>query len=195
MRFMENSKPLNFIFIGRSGCGKGTQAKLLLDHFPNMVYISTGDLMRDLAKQETDTGKRIKKILDDGGLPFDDMATTLWMHQIAYTVKENRGMVCDGFPRRLNEARNLDKFLDWLERKEQTKILLIDISREEAFKRLKLRGRYDDIEDSDIKNRLDYFEERVVPTIDYYKEQNRLININGEQSREAVFKEILQKIK
>lgn len=191
---MEKDKPLNFIFIGRSGSGKGTQAKFLLDHLPNMAYISTGDLMRDLAKQDTDSGKRIKAILDNGGLPFDDMATTLWMHQIAYTIKEGQGIICDGFPRRANEAKNLDNFLDWLERKEQTRVLLVDISREEALKRLKLRGRYDDMEDNDIKNRLDYFEEGVVPAINYYKEQNRLIHINGEQTREEVFKEILQKI-
>ena len=188
-------KPSNFIFIGRSGSGKGTQAKFLLDHLPNMVYISTGDLMRDLANKDTDAGHRIKSILDNGGLPFDDMATTLWMHKIAHTVKEEQGIICDGFPRRNNEAQNLDNFFEWLERKEQTKVLLIDISREEAIKRLKLRGRYDDIDEEDINNRLNFFEERVVPAINHYKEQNRLISINGEQSREEVFQEILKKIK
>ena len=191
---MEKTKPLNFVFIGRSGSGKGTQAKLLLDHFPDMIYVSTGDLMRDLAKYDTDAGKRIKELLDEGGLAFDDMATSLWMYTISHTVKSDQGIIGDGFPRRLIEAQNLDRFLDWLERKEQTRVLLIDISREEALKRLKLRGREDDVEDEDIKNRLDYFEEKVVPVIEYYQDQNRLIQINGEQTREEVFQEILQKI-
>lgn len=191
---MANKKPFNFIFIGRSGCGKGTQAKLILEHFSNLIYISTGDLMRDLAKQDTDVGWRIKNILAKGGLPFDDIATSLWMRDIAYKVKKNEGIVADGFPRRLNEAKNLDHFLDWLGRKDFTKILLINVSREEAFKRLKKRAREDD-SDQEINNRLDFYENRVVTAINYYKEQDRLIYINGEQTVEEVFKEILEKIK
>ncbi len=190
---MTDKKLLNFVFIGRSGCGKGTQAKLVMEHFPNLVYISTGDLMRDLAKQKTDVGQRIKEILDKGGLPFDDIATSLWMREISYKVRSDQGIIADGFPRRLNEAQNLDNFLDWLGRKENTKVLLVDVSREEAFKRLEKRARGDDTEEQ-INNRLDYYEERVVPAINYYKEQGRLIKINGELSVEGVFKDILEKI-
>ena len=187
-------KPPNFVFIGRSGCGKGTQAKLVLGHFPNLVYISTGNLMRDLAKQNTDVGQRIKEILDKGGLPFDDIATTLWMREISYRVRADQGIVADGFPRRSSEAQNLDNFLDWLGRKENTKVLLIDISREEAFKRMKKRAREDDTNEQ-INNRLDYYEERVVPAVNYYEGQGRLIKINGELSVEGVFQDILEKIK
>lgn len=191
---MENKKPLNFILIGRSGSGKDTQAELLAKKFQNLIQISTGNLMRDLANRDTEVGVKIKKILEEGGLPFDDMATTLWMHEIALTVKKDQGIICDGFPRRVTEAQNLDRFFDWLDRSKNTKVLEIDISPEEAFVRLKKRGRGIDDNDKAIRGRLSYFEERVVPVLNFYKESGRLIHINGEQSVENVFKEIIEKI-
>lgn len=222
-RTLMTKKPLNFVLIGRSGSGKGTQAKFLMEHFDNLYYISTGDLFRDLAEQKTDVGKRVKKTLEIGGLPFDDLATMLWMHKISFNVKQEKGVLCDGLLRRLEEAKNLDRFFEFLERAENTKILLIDISREEAFNRLTKRRickscgmlvpfvepyknwekcekcggeliqRSDDKLEA-IKNRLDYFDKMVSEVIDYYKSQNKLVIINGEQPIEKVFKEILEKI-
>lgn len=217
-------KPLNFVLIGRSGSGKGTQAKLLMEHFGNFYYISTGDLFRGLAKADTDVGDHIRKLLKTGGLPSDDLATMLWMHEIAYNVKKDQGIMADGFPRRLPEAKNLDRFLEFLDRKDATFYLLIDISREEAFNRLTKRRickkcgklipwvgefkklkvcdacsgelvtRPDDAEEA-INNRLDYYEENVVPVVKYYEQQGKLIKINGEQPIEKVFEDILKAIK
>ena len=192
---MDKIKPLNFILVGRSGSGKGTQAGLLKEHFNNMVHITTGDLMRDLASKDTQVASKIKKIIQEGGLPYDDMATTLWMHKIAYMVKQDEGIICDGFPRRVVEAQNLDRFFEWLDRKDNTKVLFLDIAHGEAFTRLKKRGREIDDHDEAIRGRMIYFEDKVMPVVSYYKESNRLIDINGEQSIEDVFKEILEKIK
>lgn len=190
---MNNNKPINLIFFGRSGSGKGTQAELLAKHFKNMLHISTGDLFRDLAKQDTDAGIRIKKVLDKGGLPFDQMATTLWMHKISYELKKDQSLLCDGLPRRLNEAENLYDFLSWLERIDNTKALVVEISREEAMKRLLNRARYDDDRNA-INKRLDWYEDRVVPAINFFKDKGLVVEINGEQSIEDVFKDILNKI-
>lgn len=189
----QKQNPLNFILLGRSGCGKGTQAQLLAERFSNIKIVSTGDLMRDLTKQNTDVGQRVKEILQKGGLPYDDLATALWMYKISYLIKNKEGIICDGFPRRLNEAKNLDKFLKWIERKERTKVLLLDISEKEAYTRLKKRAREDDA-DLEIRNRLGWYQERTVPVIDYYKKGGRLIRINGEQTIEAIHQEILTKI-
>ncbi|MBI2068952.1 MAG: nucleoside monophosphate kinase [Candidatus Yanofskybacteria bacterium] len=190
---MNNNKPLNLILFGRSGSGKGTQAELLAKHFKGMLHISTGDLFRNLAEQETDAGVRIKEVLDRGGLPFDQMATTLWMHEISYKLKKGQSLLCDGLPRRFNEAENLYDFLSWLERIENTKALVIEISREEAMKRLLKRARSDDDKNA-INQRLDWYEDRVVPAINFFKDKGLIITINGEQSVEDVFKEILEKI-
>lgn len=184
----------NFILIGPPGSGKGTQAKLLLKKFKNYYYISTGKLFRKLTEQKTDTGERIKSIVESGGLPFDDLATTLWMYEIAFNVKKNQGIVADGFPRRLQEAKDLDEFLKFLNRKENTKFFLLEISEKEALKRLPKRNRADD-EIKDIKKRFRLYRKRTIPAINYLQKKCRLIKINGEQSIESVFKDILKAIK
>ena len=214
-------KPINFILLGRSGSGKGTQAQFLKEHFKNLYYISSGNLFRGLMKTETQTAKKIKEIVDNGNLPGDEIATMLWMHHISFNVRENQGILTDGFPRRVQEAKNLDNFLDFLNRKEKTFVLLIDISRQEAFDRLTKRrickecgqlipwvgelrnikvcnkcggeliSRVDDTPNA-INNRMDYYEENVVPVVEYYEKLGRLIKIDGEQSIKDVFKSILK---
>ncbi len=190
---MENH-PLNFILFGRSGSGKGTQAELLAKEFPNMLRLSSGDLMRHLAKEDTDAGKMIKEALKTGGLPFAKIASTLWMHKIAYELKESQGLICDGFPRRVEEAEDLYEFLKWLKRIDDIKVFLINISREEAFKRLIERGRADDHAKA-INERLDWFDEFVMPAVTFFDKKGLLIEINGEQSIEKIHEDILVKIK
>ena len=187
-------KPLNIIFLGFSGSGKGTQVGLLQkkmeEQWPMQIVV-TGDFFRDLAKQDTDVGHRMKKILEEGGLPFDDLATTVWMYKIAYTVKENEGILCDGFPRRVPEAENLDRFLAFLDRFEYTRVVYLAVSEEGVRQRMLSRGRADDTEQA-IAGRIAYFRERVIPVIDYYKSDNRLIEINGEQEIEKVHADIVK---
>ena len=77
-------KLLNFIILGKSGSGKGTQAKLLMEHFGNLHHFCTGDMFRALAQAETAVGAKIREIIKKGGLPLDDIATTLWMHKISF---------------------------------------------------------------------------------------------------------------
>jgi adenylate kinase len=190
----DSKKPLNFILSGPPGSGKGTQAKLLLKKFPNSFYVSTGQLFRKLSGEKTDVGERVKIVVESGGLPFDDMATTLWMHEIAFNLKKNQRIIADGFPRRLQEAKDLDAFLKFLEREKNTYFLLIHISEKEALKRLPKRGRADD-EIKDIKKRFRIYRQRTIPAINYFKKYYRLITINGEQSIENVFKDILKAIK
>jgi adenylate kinase len=217
-------KPYNFALIGRSGSGKGTQAKLLMEHFGNnFLYIATGDLFRELSKNNSATAIRVKKVMEEGGLPFDYLAIALWVHKIAYELKEDQGLMVDGAPRRMNEATVLEDFLDFLGRKENTFNILIDISREEAFNRLTKRrickncqklipwvGDFKNLEVCDecggelitriddspeaINKRLDYFEDKVIPVIEFYEKNNRLIKINGEQPIEKVFEDILKAI-
>ena len=217
-------KILNFILIGRSGSGKGTQAELLKERFGNLHHFCTGDMFRALAKADTAVGAKIRKVISEGGLPLDDIATTLWMHAISFNLKESEGLLADGFPRRLPEAKNLDRFLEFLDRKENTFPILIDISREEAFGRLTKRRickkcgklipwvgefkelkvcpdcggelvtRPDDNEEA-INNRLDFYEKNVVPVVEYYKEQGRLLEINGDQPIEKVFEDLLASLK
>ncbi len=216
-------KPLSFALVGKSGCGKGTQAELLMKHFGNLFYVSTGGLLRDLAKLDTSAGKGIKKILDNGGLAPDFVIIGLWMRELCNNLKDDQGVLLDGAPRRVIEAQAIDEFMDFLDRKDTFFPILLDISREEAFNRLTKRrickkcgklipwlGDFKKLEKCDvcggelfnrpddnpqaINNRLDYYEQRVVEVIDYYKNKNKLIVINGEQPIEKVFQDILAAI-
>lgn len=221
---MPKNKKSVIVLLGRSGSGKGTQAMLLREKFSNFYYISTGDLFRKLAKTGSEVSLIIDKILQQGGLPFDDLATTLWMHEVAFNVKDDRGIIFDGSPRRLQEAKNLDNFLGFMGRLSETKVFLIDVSEKEAFNRLmkrricqkcsflvpwigdykkwkicekcggELKTRHDDTVGS-IRKRLNYFKKNVMPAVRYYKKKKRLIIINGEQSIEKVFADILKHLK
>ncbi|MDD5433635.1 MAG: nucleoside monophosphate kinase [Candidatus Pacebacteria bacterium] len=219
-----DTNPLNFVLIGRSGCGKGTQAKLLGEHFGNLYYISTGSLFRKLAQQETEVGYKIKELLEGGGLPFDDLAIMLWMSEISYNLKIGQGFCLDGAPRRLEEAKALDAFLKYLDKQNSTMVILLDISRQEAFERLTKRricqgcgqlipwvGDYKNLEICDkcggvleeraddvpeaIKHRLDYFDNEVMKVVKYFKKKKRLIKINGEQPIAQVFSDILAEVR
>lgn len=191
---MKTNHPPNFIFVSLSGSGKETQIALLQKELKDtcpMRVISTGNLFRELAARDTDVGRHMRELLDTGGLPMDDIATALWIHEISFTLNEKEGLICDGFPRRVEEARSLDRFLKFLDRFEQTHVVYLNVSLEEVQRRLIKRGRADDTELA-ITGRITFFQEYVMPVIYYYREQNRLIEINGEQSVEQVHQDVIK---
>lgn len=102
--------------------------------------------------------------------------------------REDEDIIIDGSPRWLEEVRFLDEVMTWLGRPLPIPVLL-DITREEAAKRLKLRGRPDDTEEN-INNRLDWYEKEVVPIIKFYQKQGRLIRVDGMPSEDKVFKNL-----
>ena len=187
------NQPLTLVLIGRSGCGKGTQAELLKPLLNNPYYAATGDFFRDLAKQDTAVSQRIKKILSEGGLPLDEIAVALLVHDIAYNLKIDQNAILDGTHRRMLEAQHCDNLFKFLERFENMKVLLVDISRDEAFKRLKLRAREDDTDEA-INSRLDYYDERVVPVVEHYEKLGKLLKIDGERSVEDIHEDIIQQL-
>lgn len=190
MKDFKIMKPMNIILLGRSGSGKGTQGKLLAKEF-GLEYISSGNLFRALAKEDTLIGKKVKEILMEGGLQPDWLAFWLWVNELK-KIYLSRGIILDGASRRLEEAKLLDKVFEWLGRL-NLKVFLINISRKEALGRLLKRGlkrgRKDDTRQA-INKRLDWFNKETMSVVRYYKKTGRLIRINGEQSVEEVFKEI-----
>lgn len=181
------SQPLTLIFIGRTGCGKSTQMQKLKQKAEFNV-ISTGDLLRELAKKPTFAAKKIKNTLETGGLPPEWIATYLWINELLKS-NEKENIIFDGSPRRLMEAKRMTSILSWLGR-DDFKVFLIDISEDEAITRLKNRGRSDD-DLSDIKNKFVWYKKNVEKAVKYFKTNNRLIRINGEQEPETVHQEIM----
>jgi len=187
--------PLIIIFLGRSGSGKGTQAKLLEKKL-KLELISSGDLLRN-RKQENDfTGNKIASVIDKGGIVLTPVIFKLWLDKFEILKKKKsfKGFIFEGSPRKILEAFLLNETLEWFEWGENIKIILIDISPKEAIARLLKRGREDDTI-LGIKKRLKWFKTNVWPVINFYKKTKKLIKINGEQSVENVFNDILKKLK
>ncbi len=209
-----------FLLFGRSGCGKGTQGKLLAKKFGLTVY-GSGNLLRARAQKDDFSGKKLKKVLAKGVLAPTSLIYKEWANKFDALKKDKnfKGMILDGSPRKEIEADLLNQAFEWYEWKNVYRIL-IDISRKEAqdrllkrricrkcdrifpwigeFKKLEkcdqcggeLERRGDD-EVSAIKERLDYYEKEVVPMIEYYEKRSELITVSGEQEIEKVFEDIL----
>jgi adenylate kinase len=182
------------ILLGRSGCGKGTQAKLLINKF-GLEYFGSGDVLRERQKVKDFTGKKIVEILKKGEFVPSFIISKLWIDALEKLKQKKRfnGLIFDGTPRKLMEAQMLNDALNWYQWQKGVQVILIDISAKESFERLTKRARFDD-NFIVIKKRLAEFQKEVVPVLNFYKKQNRLIKINGEQSIENVFKDILKSI-
>ncbi len=217
--------PQIFIFLGRAGSGKGTQAELLVKKL-GLIYIGSGELLRERAKIQDFTGQKTDTALKRGELATS-LIVALWINRLEEIKQQQddkfKGIIFDGSPRKIIEAQLLDEALKWYEWDKNIKVLLIDISRQEAFNRLTKRricqqcgqlipfvGRYKELENCDkcggelevraddtpeaINVRLNLYEQEVVPAIEFYKQKGLLVKINGEQSIEDVHQEILEKI-
>lgn len=183
---IEDSR-LNLIFIGRSGCGKGTQAGLMREYLEkrdgkgSILYINTGEHLRNLTKMPMfETGKLVnKKVMEAGNKAPDFLAIWIWAKELIYSAKSHQHIIFDGCPRTPLEAKAMDEALEFYERK-NVKPILLDVSPEEVRERLLKRGRGDDTEEQ-IRNRLAYYEKRVVLAVEYYRKEskNKLIVVDA----------------
>jgi adenylate kinase len=220
---MEKS-PLILILLGKSGSGKGTQVDLLKDKL-GLDFLGTGALLRERKKVGDFSANKIADVIDNGGIVPPPVVFKLWMDK--FEAFKNRGddfkgVILDGSPRKLREAWLMDDALDWFEWDKRVKIMLIDISDEEAINRIAKRkicpkcgaiAIVSGTSDSDIcpickevlitrpddtvegtKKRLEWFREEVAETVNHYDSMGRLIKINGEQSVEGVFNDIMKEI-
>ncbi len=179
------------IILGRSGSGKGTQAELLKKLMEPCLYVYTGDFFRELAKTETVAGRKVKEIVESGGLPDEWLAAFLWQRELIEGLKSgSENVIIDGSPRRLDEAREMDEVFNLLGR-QNIKVILVDITEDEAVTRLLKRARNDDTEES-IRARMAWFNTETMPAIEYYQKSSRLIRVDGLGSIEEIHLRIKQ---
>ncbi|MDP4007540.1 MAG: nucleoside monophosphate kinase [bacterium] len=183
--------------LGRPGAGKGTQIELLQQDVKKYEIIRTGILLRKKAKQADLIGKKLHYVLERGFLVPTPIVFSLWMPRLV-RVKNNedqyRGVIFDGNPRKLYEAQMLDEVFDMFGWSSRFRVCYIHISEKESRKRLKTRDRFDDAS-KEIEERLRWFRTDVEKTLAYYRKKEVLVEVNGEQSQEAVQKEIQRKLK
>lgn len=193
--------PLTFVFVGRSGCGKGTQAKLLADYLKEktpevpVFYLETGQTFRDFLSRGNYSSSLAKEINKKGGLQPEFLAVWAWSHLLVENLRGDEHLVIDGTPRKAREAAVLDSAFKFYQRQKPF-IIYINVSESWSRERLLARKRADDTTE-DIEIRLAWFETEVVPAIDFFREKEdySFVDVIGEQPIQDVHKEIISKIR
>jgi adenylate kinase family enzyme len=188
------------IFIGPSGSGKGTQAQLILetlkkaDSDRKVLYIQSGQELREFMKQDNYLARRTKETLDEGGLMPSFMPIFIWGSFLVKNYSGVEHLVFDGTPRRLIEAEAMDSMFTFFNL-EKPVVIYLDVPQEETVRRLMLRKRYDDTEE-DIRKRLSWYHTEVEPALNHFRNREDVVvlDIDGNRPIEEIHEDIVKKI-
>jgi adenylate kinase len=184
------------VLFGPPGSGKGTQAKILAEKF-QLEHISTGDLFRYNIKNNTKLGQEAQSYINNGNLVPDELTTEMLIEELRRNSNQ-KGFILDGYPRTKSQAETLDKLLDTIFQTEVNVTLALYVEDEILVKRILKRskdsGRSDDADESIIRNRIKEYYEKTAVVSNYYKEQHKLIELDGEGSIEKITAALSQEI-
>ncbi len=180
-----------FLMMGNPGSGKGTQARLLAQKLGGDIY-SSGNRLREMAKGHGYVADKVKKVIDEGGLLPAWFSSHMFVEVLLGLGKDDN-VVFEGACRRLPEAQAFAETAAWLERPYQA--IHLSISDAEVERRIALRkgiqGRADDASDT-VEHRIKEYKDNTMPAIEFFRTEGKLIEINGEQTIEAVHADILK---
>ena len=213
---------MNSILIGAQGSGKGTQAVRLCEAL-DIPHVASGDLFRKAFAEHSDLGIKAKVYIDRGELVPDDLTVAMILGRLAEPDCAN-GVLLDGFPRTIAQAEALDKGMAQIGHQIDS-VVYLEVPRAELLKRLsgrficranqhvyninsnpprtpgicdidgsELYQRSDDTGEA-VERRLDIFFSETIHLLDYYRQQGKLMTVNGNQSIEQVEADILSKIR
>lgn len=187
---MEKTKADTIVFLGKTGSGKGTQAKMVAEKFGYKMF-STGDRFREMRGLENPLGRKVKDWYDQGLLMPHWLASYIFQEFIL-NLEDGQNVVFEGMGRTLYESENFDEVCGWLGRNYIT--VYLEVSDQEVTKRQEERKR--DVLDSGdkIKRRLEEFRMHTAPAIDYFRSKGKLLEVDGEKSPEEVHKAIVEKL-
>jgi len=182
---------MNIIIFGPPGAGKGTQAVKIAERY-KIPHVSTGDMFRSAVKNGTDLGIKAKSFMNKGELVPDDIVIGIIKDRISEDDCTNSGFLLDGFPRTIPQAKALDDMLSD-ENLKSTKVISLEVDDAEVIKlilkRQELEGRSDDSE-AVVKNRLEVYRNQTEPLKEYYRDLDKLVEIEGVGEIDIVFDEI-----
>jgi adenylate kinase len=170
---------MNLILFGPPAAGKGTQAKRLVEN-RGMVQLSTGDMLRAAVASGSPLGKRVEKIMAEGGLVSDDIVIALIEERLA-EAEAAGGAIFDGFPRTLAQAQALDIML---EGRGSRIDLVIRLKVDDAALLTRIAGRFaesgrPDDNPETFAVRLAAYNDQTAPLLPYYQNQNKLVEVDG----------------
>ena len=185
---------MNIVLFGGPGSGKGTQSEKLIDKY-GLHHISTGEVLRDHIKRETELGKIAKSYIDEGQLIPDDLMIQI-LDTVLEDAKDKPGVIFDGFPRTIPQAEALNELLKKRGKKLHA-VVGLEVPDEELVKRMinrgKETGRADDNEET-IKKRLNVYHNQTSPLRDHYKKVDKYLGIDGNRNIEEIFDAIVKEL-
>ena len=183
--FFEAINGPKIIMIGGPGSGKSTYSEIITKKL-GIPHIYTGEMLRAISKQNTEDGRTVKKLLDQGKFAPTPMTIKIVKQRIEKPDAQ-KGYIFDGFPRSVEQAKMMEE-----QGIEYDYVINLVIPEEEIIKRLTARGREDDKPEI-IKKRLATYEKETRPLLDFYKKE--IINIKAYgDTPEAIAKQIVQKV-
>jgi len=191
---MKHEQFFNIALLGAPGCGKGTQADLLKEHY-NLNHVSTGDLYRKEIAEGSELGLMAKAIIDRGELCPDELTLNMLFNHLSQH-NDTKGFILDGVPRTLKQVQMMEGIgFEHIINIDMTIYLEVDneIVAERLFKRAELLGRTDDTPEV-IKERIINYENLTYPLINYFNQKGILYKIDGMRSVEEVFGDICKVI-
>ena len=178
----------HLLFLGAPGAGKGTQAELL-SQTNSYLHLSTGELLRKEIEINSSLGMQVKDIMNLGELVSDELVLKIVKQNLD---KNNKGWILDGYPRNISQANSLNEVLIQINQPLEI-VFYLDIPEEVLIKRLLLRGRKDDTEDT-IRTRLDIYKKTTEPLIEYFKDLSLLEYIDADRDLKTIASDIKQKM-
>ena len=180
---------MNIIIFGPPGAGKGTQSKILVDKL-NSFQVSTGDMLRDEINNNTEIGNKIIDSMDNGKFVDDEIVNKL-LEKIIFDPKKNK-LIFDGYPRTLNQAKNLEALL---KKSNQSidHIFFLNVDKDAIIKRIEKRKVLEKRSDDDsvtILKRYDIYMKETKPVLDFYSSHKGFHEIDGSLEIDEITRKI-----
>ena len=183
---------MNVVIFGPPGAGKGTQAISIVKKF-KLYQVSTGDILRNEVKNQTEIGKHIENIISKGDFATDEIVNELIKNIILDPQKKNN-LIFDGYPRSLSQAQNLDIMLNQSNQKIDF-VFFLNVKKETIIKRIEKRKALENRSDdnmSTILKRYDTYMDTTKPVLDFYSKKKSFHEIDGDDKINEISSKIEQ---